>query len=134
MSNPRKEGSIASNANGDADRDNVEEFGESSRVGGVSSNVVEVSGGPHASTRDINLTERLTDILVDEGDGDLLLQQSDREDRVIRWLQALDMQVMGACRADERLKPLLKMTTSNDIAEDRLLAQLSQVCAKICFD
>ncbi|XP_022939303.1 uncharacterized protein LOC111445260 isoform X1 [Cucurbita moschata] len=126
MSNPRKEDSIASNANGDADRDNVEEFGESSRVGGVSSNVGEVSGGPHASTRDINLTERLTDILVDEGDGDLLLQQSDREDRVIRWLQALDMQVMGACRADERLKPLLKMTTSNDIAEDRLLAQLSQ--------
>lgn len=132
MSNPRKEDSIASNVNDGADRadrDNVEELGDSSRVGGVSSNRVEVSGGQHASTREINLTERLTDILVDEGDGDLLLQQNDREDRVIRWLQALDMQVMGACRADERLKPLLKMTTSSGIAEDRLLAQLSQVCA-----
>ncbi|KAG6602627.1 hypothetical protein SDJN03_07860, partial [Cucurbita argyrosperma subsp. sororia] len=126
MSGPRKEDSITSNVSEGADRDNVEEFGDSSRVGGVSSNVVEVSGGPHASTREINLTERLTHMLVDEGDGDLLLQQSDREDWVIRWLQALDMQVMGACRADERLKPLLKMTTSSGIAEDHLLAQLSQ--------
>lgn len=125
MSNPRKDESIASNVNDGADRadrDSVQEFGDSS-------NGVEVSGGPHASTNEINLTERLTDILVDEGDGDLLLQQSDREDRVIRWLQALDMQVMGACRADERLKPLLKMSTSSGIAEDRLLAQLSQVCS-----
>ena len=31
----------------------------------------------------IGLTERLLDILVDEGDGDLLLQQSDREDHVL---------------------------------------------------
>ena len=128
MSGPRKEDSITSNVREGADRDNVEEFGDSSRVGGVSSNVVEVSGGPHALTREINLTERLTHMLVDDGDGDLLLQQSDREDWVIRWLQALDMQVMGACRADERLKPLLKMTTSSGIAEDHFLAQLSQVC------
>ncbi len=80
------------------------------------------------SRSEIGLTERLTDILVDEGDGDLLLQRSDREDRVMQWLQALDMQVMGACRVDERLKPLLKMNASNGIAEDRLLAHLSQVC------
>uniref|UniRef100_A0A2N9H1H8 Uncharacterized protein n=1 Tax=Fagus sylvatica TaxID=28930 RepID=A0A2N9H1H8_FAGSY len=78
------------------------------------------------SRSEIGLTERLTDILVDEGDGDLLLQRSDREDRVMQWLQALDMQVMGACRVDERLKPLLKMNASNGIAEDRLLAHLSQ--------
>ncbi|KAK9988822.1 hypothetical protein SO802_029061 [Lithocarpus litseifolius] len=76
----------------------------------------------------IGLTERLTDILVDEGDGDLLLQHSDREDHVLQWLQALDLQVMGACRNDERLKPLLKMDASNGVAEDRLLAHLSQVC------
>ena len=31
----------------------------------------------------IGLTERLMDILVDEGDGDLLLQRSDREDHVL---------------------------------------------------
>lgn len=78
------------------------------------------------SRREIGLTERLTDILVDEGDGDLLLQRSDREGRVLQWLQALDLQVMGACRADERLKPLLKMDASNGVAEDRLLAHLSQ--------
>ncbi|KAE8695582.1 RNI-like superfamily protein [Hibiscus syriacus] len=74
----------------------------------------------------IGLTERLTDILVEENDGDLLLQQSDREDRVLQWLQALDMQVIGACRTDERLKPLLKVNVSNGVAEDRLLSHLSQ--------
>jgi hypothetical protein len=64
---------------------------------------------------------------VDQGDGDLLLQRNDREDRVLQWLQALDMQVIGACRADERLKPLLKLNASSSVAEDRLLAHLSQV-------
>ncbi|KAL5734570.1 hypothetical protein ACOSP7_032431 [Xanthoceras sorbifolium] len=68
----------------------------------------------------------LTDVFVEEGDGDLLLQRSDREDRVLQWLLALDMQVMGACRADERLKPLLKSNASSGVAEDRLLAHLSQ--------
>lgn len=80
-----------------------------------------------AGSREIGLTERLTDVFVEEGDGDLLLQRRDREDRVLQWLQALDMQVMGACRADERLKPLLKSNASNGLAEDRLLAHLSQV-------
>ncbi|XWS65885.1 hypothetical protein CRYUN_Cryun05aG0152100 [Craigia yunnanensis] len=75
---------------------------------------------------EIGLTERLTDIFVEENDGDLLLQQSNREDGVLQWLQALDMQVIGACRTDERLKPLLKVNVSNGVAEDRLLAHLSQ--------
>lgn len=92
----------------------------------VSSAGVETSTSTVGS-REIGLAERLTDIFVDEGDGDLLLQRSDREDRVLQWLQALDMQVMGACRADERLKPLLKSNASNGIVEDRLLAHLSQV-------
>lgn len=74
----------------------------------------------------VGLTERLTNILVDEGDGDLLLQQSDTGDRVMQFLQALDLQVMGACRADERLKPLLKLNMSNGASEDRLLSHLSQ--------
>ncbi|KAE8669318.1 RNI-like superfamily protein [Hibiscus syriacus] len=74
----------------------------------------------------IGLTERLTDIFVEENDGDLLLQQSYREDRVFQWLQALDMQVIGACRTDERLKPFLNVNSSNGVAEDRLLAHLSQ--------
>ncbi|XP_044508510.1 uncharacterized protein LOC123227549 [Mangifera indica] len=89
----------------------------------VSSTGVETST---VGSREIGLTERLTDIFVEEGDEDLLLQRSDREDRVLQWLQALDMQVMGACRADERLKPLLKSNASSGVAEDRLLAHLSQ--------
>ncbi|KAJ7959698.1 Flocculation protein [Quillaja saponaria] len=68
----------------------------------------------------------LTDTLLDEGDGDLLLQPTDGEDRLLQWLQALDMQFLGACRSAERLKPLLKSNVSNGVAEDLLLAQLSQ--------
>ncbi|ERN09698.1 hypothetical protein AMTR_s00029p00218570 [Amborella trichopoda] len=36
------------------------------------------------------------------------------------------MQVLGACRADERLKPMLKLNISSGVAEDRLLVHLSQ--------
>lgn len=87
------------------------------------------SSSAAAGRSDLGLTERLTDILVEDGDGDLLIENNSREgeDRVMQWLQALDMQVMGACRADERLKPLLKLNVSNGVAEDRLLSQLSQV-------
>lgn len=101
---------------GVVDRSNGTEFDDSS------------SSSAGGRSREIGLEERLTEILVEEGDGDLLLQQNNREDRVLQWLQALDMQVMGACRTDERLKPLLKMNASNGVAEDRLLAHLSQVC------
>ncbi|KAE9450144.1 hypothetical protein C3L33_17965, partial [Rhododendron williamsianum] len=34
---------------------------------------------------------------------------------------------MGACRADERLNPLLKLNNATGAAEDRLLAHLSQI-------
>ncbi|XP_010517376.1 PREDICTED: uncharacterized protein LOC104792836 isoform X1 [Camelina sativa] len=68
-------------------------------------------------------SSRVSDPSTEEtGGGDFLVG----EDRVLRWLQALDMQVMGACRGDERLKPLLKLNVSNGMAEDRLLAHLSQ--------
>ncbi|KAG2730446.1 hypothetical protein I3843_01G286900 [Carya illinoinensis] len=119
----------------DLDRSNrydVEDFDDSSSMDALSScdvgSVASSSGSRESggSTGEIGLTDRLTDVLVDGGDGDLLLQQNDREDRVLQWLQALDMQVMGACRADERLKPLLKTNASNGVAEDRLLAHLSQ--------
>ncbi|KNA19211.1 hypothetical protein SOVF_063300 [Spinacia oleracea] len=73
-----------------------------------------------------SLADRLGEILVEEGNGDLLLQQSDRESNFLQWLQALDVQHMGACRADERLKPLLKANASSGAAEDRLLSHLSQ--------
>lgn len=78
------------------------------------------SEGENESTR---IESRVSDPLTDATGGDFLVG----EDRVLRWLQALDMQVMGACRGDERLKPLLKLNVSNGMAEDRLLAHLSQV-------
>ncbi|CAH8265366.1 unnamed protein product [Arabidopsis lyrata] len=77
------------------------------------------SEGENESTR---IESRVSDPLTDATGGDYLVG----EDRVLRWLQALDMQVMGACRGDERLKPLLKLNVSNGMAEDRLLAHLSQ--------
>ncbi|KAK6135910.1 hypothetical protein DH2020_030397 [Rehmannia glutinosa] len=52
-------------------------------------------------------------------------ERNDRENDV-RWIGALDMRVMGACRAGERLKPLLKLNVSTGMAEDRLLTHLSQ--------
>ncbi|KAL2555685.1 hypothetical protein Fot_00424 [Forsythia ovata] len=79
-----------------------------------------------SSVENPSLTQRLKEILVEDGDGDLLLQQSGRGDGFMRWLRALDMQVMGACRTDERLKPLLKLKFSAGAAEDCLLAHLSQ--------
>ncbi|KAF3433520.1 hypothetical protein FNV43_RR24622 [Rhamnella rubrinervis] len=103
------------------DQSDGQDFDDSS-----SSNSVEDPGAGSVSRGEIGLRERLTEILVDESDGDLLLQNNNREDRVLQWLQALDMQVMGACRSDERLKPLLKMNASNGVAEDSLLAHLSQ--------
>jgi len=104
------------------DPSNGDDFDDSLSVDGATS-----AGEDDGLTTQVRLTERLTDILVDERDGDLLIQQTNREDRFLQWLQALDLQVMGACRADERLKPLLKMSTTCGVAEDPLLAQLTQV-------
>ncbi|KAI6704451.1 hypothetical protein NL676_007413 [Syzygium grande] len=63
------------------------------------------------------MAKRLTDVFIGGGNGELLMQRSDREERV---LQALDMQVVGACRTDERLKPLSKPSGSSNAAKDRL--------------
>lgn len=91
----------------------------------------EVPSAAGSGENSAGLTELLTEALVEDGDGDLLLQQSNREDGVLQWLQALDFQVIGACRADERLKPLLKHNASSGVAEDRLLAHLSQVSVRL---
>lgn len=105
-----------------------ENFQDSSSVSRGADTSTVGSGAVSHGRSEIGLTERLANILVEDSDGDLLLQRSDREDRVLQWLQALDMQVTGACRADERLKPLLKLNASSGMAEDHLLAHLSQVC------
>ncbi|XP_010262776.1 PREDICTED: uncharacterized protein LOC104601212 [Nelumbo nucifera] len=98
---------------------------ETSSVGSTGPSSTARESGTNSGSES-GLTERLRVIFRDGGDGDLLLQQSDRENSVLQWLQALDLQVMGACRADERLKPLLKLNASSGVAEDRLLAHLNQ--------
>lgn len=127
MADPRNQDSYGNDKNDGVverfvDQSDGQDFDDSS-----SWNSVEEAGAGSVSRGEIGLRERLTEILVDESDGDLLLQNNNGEDRVLQWLQALDMQVMGACRSDERLKPLLKMNASNGVAEDSLLAHLSQV-------
>ncbi|KAH6777830.1 hypothetical protein C2S52_006832 [Perilla frutescens var. hirtella] len=95
-------------------------------AGGDGSVDVSSSGGETSASTNRSVTRRLTEILVEDRDSDLLLQRSEREDGVIQWLRALDLQVMGACRVDERLKPLLKLNASSGVADDGLLAHLSQ--------
>lgn len=113
----------------DAEFDDSSSVESASSCGEGGSGASSSSPGEDGGSRsEVGLTGRLTDILVEEGDGDLLIQQTNREDRFLQWLQALDMQVMGACRADERLKPLLKMNTACGVSEDPLLTQLIQVC------
>lgn len=90
---------------------------------------VDLRGGPEEDlVRGRGLTERLTDLFDGRGDGDLLVGEKDGGVSVIQWIQALDMQMMGACRGDERLKPLLKSGGGSSCGDDRLLAHLSQVC------
>ncbi|XP_017430395.2 uncharacterized protein LOC108338168 [Vigna angularis] len=120
MANSREQ-DLFGGGGGGVDPSNSDDFDDLSSVDSAAS-----AGEDGRSRMQVGLTERLTDIFVDERDGDLLIQQTNREDRLLQWLQALDLQVMGACRADERLKPLLKMSTSCGVAEDPLLAQLTQ--------
>lgn len=116
------------NDSNDNENDFVDQSNGENFDGLSSSSNIEGSGVGSGSRNEIGLEERLTGIFVDEDDGDLLLQHNNREDIVLRWLQALDMQFIGACRTDERMKPLLKMNASNGVSEDCLLAYLSKVC------
>nr|XP_043631441.1 uncharacterized protein LOC122602895 [Erigeron canadensis] len=103
----------------------IDDQQRSTEASSPSSSSEAVSG--ESSRNGNGLAERLTDLFVGDGnnDDDLLIQRS-AQGTVMQWLQALDMQVMGACRADERLKPLLKLNVSTGLAEDRLLSHLSQ--------
>ncbi|KAL9266132.1 hypothetical protein AKJ16_DCAP23077 [Drosera capensis] len=100
-----------------SDESSGEEFEDSSSS---SRSEVVVSSGSG------RLANGLAGILVGEGDGDLLLEESDRESVFLRWIQALDTHVVGACRADERLKPMLTVNASSGAAEDRILSHLWQ--------
>ncbi|CAK8538267.1 unnamed protein product [Lathyrus sativus] len=126
MANRRGKDLIHSDGGDPAESDvNFEDSSSVKSDGGIAENSSS-PGDDGGSRSEVGLTERLTDIIVEEGDGDLLIQQTNCEDRLMEWLQALDLQVMGACRADERLKPLLKMNTVSGVSEDPLLAQLIQ--------
>ncbi|XP_042028971.1 uncharacterized protein LOC121775936 [Salvia splendens] len=105
----------------------IDDVDRADQVSGGEGSVDVSSSCDEASVRsNRSVTRRLTEILVEDRDADLLLQRSGREEGVIQWLGALDLQVTGACRADERLKPLLKLNASAAMAEDGLLAHLSQ--------
>ncbi|XP_051122871.1 uncharacterized protein LOC127245835 [Andrographis paniculata] len=93
--------------------------------GDDSANVPSCGGGTSVSAGQ-SVARRLTEIIVENEDADLLLQRNGGEDGVLKWIRALDMQVMGACRADERLKPLLKLNVAAGVADDRLIAHLNQ--------
>jgi len=45
----------------------------------------------------------------------------------------LRQQLMGACRADERLRPLLTLNVSCAAADDRFIAHLAQVTFRFCL-
>ncbi|RRT59356.1 hypothetical protein B296_00023879 [Ensete ventricosum] len=110
MVHPRKEDGSDRSSDGDA--------GEGFRAnnGSESAHGVGVAEGLRESLRGVSV-----DDLSHEGSGGA------GDDRVLLWLQALDLQVLGACRADERSMPLFKLNVSSGPAEEKLLAQLSQV-------
>eukprot|EP00249_Psilotum_nudum_P023974 c29045_g1_i1 orf=372-3281(+) len=72
------------------------------------------------------VAQRLSDVLQGREDVDLILEGEDRDVMMLQWLRALDLQVVGACRADERLRPMLRWNASCSGADGRLLAHLSQ--------
>ncbi|CAI9273719.1 unnamed protein product [Lactuca saligna] len=117
-------------SSGDRDADDQQKSPEDSSSlsrGQASTDAVSGDSSTRRSGNRIGLAARLTDLFVGGGDNDdeLLIQRS-VQGTVMQWLYALDMQVMGACRADERLKPLLKLNVCSGVTEDRLLSHLSQ--------
>eukprot|EP00252_Welwitschia_mirabilis_P007314 TRINITY_DN1855_c0_g1_i2.p1 TRINITY_DN1855_c0_g1~~TRINITY_DN1855_c0_g1_i2.p1 ORF type:complete len:273 (-),score=30.96 TRINITY_DN1855_c0_g1_i2:147-965(-) len=82
------------------------------------------SGSENNRTQ-IGIAQRLREVLQG-GENRDFLHQSDTGNGVLQWLQALDLQIMGACRADERLRPMLQLNVSCSTADDKLLAQLNQ--------
>ncbi|CAI9772942.1 unnamed protein product [Fraxinus pennsylvanica] len=105
----------------------IDDVDHADQISGGEGSFNDLSSSDGTSTSENpSITGRLMEILVEDGDGDLLLQRSHWDGEVLQWLRALDLQVMGACRADERLKPMLKLNISPGAAEDHLLAHISQ--------
>ncbi|KAL2558066.1 hypothetical protein Fot_02805 [Forsythia ovata] len=96
--------------------DDVDSLEQNSSEGESSSHTS--SGDEVSAAGNPSIWGRLREVRVEDGE--------DREEGVLHWLLSLDKQVVGACRSDERLKPLLKLNVYTGAAEDRLLAHLSQ--------
>ncbi|CAN1827303.1 hypothetical protein LINPERHAP1_LOCUS31891 [Linum perenne] len=77
---------------------NGDDFDDSSSFSSAAETSTAGSGTVSRGRSEIGLMERLSEILVDERDGDLMLQRTD------------------ACRDGERLKPLLKLNASDGVA------------------
>lgn len=130
---PRREG-FGDEAKGDApDRLDWPQEGEGSDES-MEIDGSEPSGDPIdvrcSGGRPGGLSGRIRDVLRDGADANLLLGREEVEDGILQWLRALDLQVIGGCRADERLNPMLKLNASSGAAEDQFVAQLLQVRAK----
>ncbi|OAY66215.1 hypothetical protein ACMD2_14946 [Ananas comosus] len=126
MASPRKEGLAKGEMPEASDRPLSDDAIDESRENEGS----EASGALETPRRseggDGGLAERPGDALRGGSDEDLVLERTDGEIGALQWLRALDLQFLGACRADERLKPLLKLNVSSGAKEDRLISQLSQ--------
>ncbi|PKA52007.1 hypothetical protein AXF42_Ash008236 [Apostasia shenzhenica] len=103
--------------------------------GDVSEDYSEISGSDPIEASDDGRTSggiagglpaRVRDVLRIGAEGDLSRSSADVENEIIQWIRALDLQIIGGCRADERLKPLLKLNVSSGAADDQFMAQLIQ--------
>lgn len=129
MVRPRREG-----PKDDAKADVSNQF-DMSRESEVSDELAEIVGShPSGNLLDARrsvgpsggLHGRIRDVLRDGAESDPLLSREEAENGIFLWLQALDHQVMGGCRSDERLKPLLKQNATGGVAEDQFVTQLVQ--------
>ncbi|KAG0466614.1 hypothetical protein HPP92_018194 [Vanilla planifolia] len=126
MVRPRKEGS-SEETNGDSydrlDQSN-EDSDDSSQVNGSGSSGApfdDRSGEGAAGGLPVRVSE-----FREEADLYPLLGGVGIGKGFMQWLRALDLQFMGGCRMDERLKPLLKLNASSGAAEDQLMSRLIQ--------
>ncbi|KAI0512196.1 hypothetical protein KFK09_012834 [Dendrobium nobile] len=126
---PRREGFEEEGKGDSSDRVDLaqesEGSDESSEIDGSESSGdsidVQNSGGLSGA-----FSGRIRDVLRDGADANLLLGREEMENGIFQWLQALDLHVIGGCRADERLKPLLKPNATSGAAEDQFMVQLVQ--------
>ncbi|KAG0589922.1 hypothetical protein KC19_1G057500 [Ceratodon purpureus] len=95
---------------------------QSSKAAVTMSRRISLGSAPGPDTLPRNSPTWLTaeEPIRQRGQGNLLAEDP------LQWLQALELQVVGACRSDERLRPLLRWNVSCFGSDGRLLAHLGQ--------